>query len=220
MTAEALMANGADPIRVLVAEDELHLGAILEQFLAARGYAVTRVHNGREALEHVQAQPLDVALVDLVMPEVDGLEVLRQVRLLPMPPEVLVVSGNGTSETAMTALQLGAYDVLPKPYRMAQIDLVVRRAHAYRQLVLDHQRLQALLAQSPRPESPPSASHESDDAALALSLPALEQRHIRRVLEATAWHQGRAAEWLGISPKTLYRKIRELGLTRPGARGA
>ena len=216
MTPEALTADGANPIRVLIAEDELHLGAILEQFLAARGHAVTRVHNGREALESVQGQPLDVALVDLVMPEVDGLEVLRQVRQLPMPPEVLVVSGNGTSETAMTALQLGAYDVLPKPYRMAQIDLVVRRAHAYRQLVLDHRRMQALLAQA-TPAAP--ASREADDTELALSLPALEQRHIRRVLEATAWHQGRAAEWLGISPKTLYRKIREFGLIRPGARG-
>lgn len=216
MTPEALTADGSHPIRVLIAEDELHLGAILEQFLAARGHAVTRVHNGREALEVVQGQPIDVALVDLVMPEVDGLEVLRQVRERPMPPEVLVVSGNGTSETAMTALQLGAYDVLPKPYRMAQIDLVVRRAHAYRQLVLDHRRLQALMAQSP-PAAP--ASRDSDDAELPLSLPALEQRHIRRVLEATAWHQGRAAEWLGISPKTLYRKIREFGLTRPGTRG-
>lgn len=137
------------------------------------------------------------------------------VRQLPAPPEVLVVSGNGTGETAMTALQLGAYDVLPKPYRMAQIDLVVRRAHAYRELVRDHRRLQAQVAQVD-PVGP--SRRETDEAELALSLPALEERHIRRVLDATGWHQGRAAEWLGISPKTLYRKIREYGLSRPGVR--
>jgi len=207
--------EGLPPIRVLIAEDELHLGAILEQFLSARGYGVTRVHNGREALDQFHASEFDVALVDLVMPEVDGLEVLRMVRQLPAPPEVLVVSGNGTGETAMTALQLGAYDVLPKPYRMAQIDLVVRRAHAYRELVRDHRRLQAQVAQVD-PVGP--SRREMDEAELALSLPALEERHIRRVLDATGWHQGRAAEWLGISPKTLYRKIREYGLSRPGVR--
>jgi DNA-binding NtrC family response regulator len=225
LSADPLPVAPSAPIRILIAEDELHLGAILEQFLAARGHAVTRVCNGREALDRVHGGALDVALVDLVMPEVDGLEVLRQVRQLPSPPEVLVVSGNGTGETAMTALQLGAYDVLPKPYRMGHIDLVVRRAYAYRQLVLDHRRLQAQVAQVAQvaPVAQPvmvaPSIDASTDAEHALSLPALEQRHIRRVLEATSWHQGRAAEWLGISPKTLYRKIRALGLSRPGARG-
>lgn len=225
MTIPDRQAAGASaPIRVLIAEDELHLGAILDQFLSARGCTVTTVRNGREALEQLQGAPIDVALVDLVMPEVDGLEVLRQARQLPSPPEVLVVSGNGTGETALTALQLGAYDVLPKPYKMAQIDLVVRRAFAYRHLVLDYQRLQAQLAQS---VSVPATARreladgyaEGETTEITLSLPELERRHIGRVLEATGWHQGRAAAWLGISPKTLYRKIREFGLTRPGGRG-
>ena len=52
-----------------------------------------------------------------------------------------------------------------------------------------------------------------------LTLEALERRHIADVLERTQWHQGRAAELLGISPKTLYRKIREFGFTRPSGRG-
>jgi DNA-binding NtrC family response regulator len=68
------------------------------------------------------------------MPEIDGLEVLRQIREEPTPPEVIIITGNGTIETAITAIKLGAYDYLSKPYRMAEIDVLVRRAWEKRQL--------------------------------------------------------------------------------------
>ncbi|MBW8839297.1 MAG: response regulator, partial [Gemmatimonadetes bacterium] len=70
-------------IRVLVAEDEEHLGQILTSFLAGRGHQVVAVTDGRAALEALRAESFDVALLDIVMPEMDGLEVLRQVREEP-----------------------------------------------------------------------------------------------------------------------------------------
>lgn len=134
-------------IRVLIAEDETHLGTILEQFLQARGMAVRVVRDGLSALDTLRQEAFDVALLDVVMPGLDGLEVLRQVRELPTPPEVLIVTGNGTIETAMAALSLGAYDVVTKPYKMAQIDLLVRRAWEKRLLHRDVHRLRARLGQ-------------------------------------------------------------------------
>lgn len=125
------------PIRVLIAEDEAHLGVILEQFLTARGFSVRVERDGRSALEALQRESFDVALLDVVMPEVDGLEVMRQVRERPVPPEIIVITGNGTIETAMAALRLGAYDVLSKPYRMAEIEALVRRAWEKRLLLRD-----------------------------------------------------------------------------------
>jgi DNA-binding NtrC family response regulator len=135
-------------IRVLVAEDEEHLGQILSTFLCGRGYNVTTVADGRAALEALRAETYDVALLDIVMPELDGLEVLRQVRDEPggEAPEVIIITGNGTIETAISAMKLGAYDYLSKPYRMAEIDVLVRRAWEKRQLAKENHYLHAKLS--------------------------------------------------------------------------
>ncbi len=142
------VAEEPSPIRVLIAEDETHLGTILEQYMTARGFAVTIVRNGRAALDRLRAETFDVALLDIVMPELDGLEVLRQVREEPLPPEIIVITGNGTIETAIAALKLGAYDFLSKPYRMAEIDALVRRAWEKRMLTRDNHVLQSRLRRS------------------------------------------------------------------------
>ncbi len=134
------------PIKVLVAEDETNLGEILKQFLTQRGHQVTVARDGRAALKALRTRPFDVALLDIVMPELDGIEVLRQVRTDPMPPECIIITGNGTIDTAIAAIRLGAYDYVSKPYRMAEIDVLVRRAWEKRQLTVDNRRLSTRLA--------------------------------------------------------------------------
>jgi DNA-binding NtrC family response regulator len=137
--------DSGSPIRVLIAEDEAHLGTILEQFMTARGFAVRIVRDGRTALDLLRQESFDVALLDVVMPEIDGLEVLRLVREEPLPPEIIVITGNGTIETAIAALKLGAYDFLSKPYRMAEIEVLVRRAWEKRMLARDNVLLKSRL---------------------------------------------------------------------------
>ena len=132
-------------IKVLVAEDEVHLGQILSNFLSGRGYAVHTVTDGRAAMEALRAEAYDVALLDIVMPELDGLEVLKQVRADVDPPEVIIITGNGTIETAISAMKLGAYDYMAKPYRMAEIDVLVRRAWEKRRLARENVLLQSQL---------------------------------------------------------------------------
>ena len=117
-----------EPVRVLVAEDEPHLGALLEQFLVGRGCAVTVVRDGRAALARIRAGGVEVALLDVQMPGLDGFAVLRAARERPLAPEVVIVTGNGTAQTAPEALRHGAYDHLAKPYRMTEVELLVRRA--------------------------------------------------------------------------------------------
>jgi len=139
-------------IKVLIAEDEEHLGSILEKFLEGRGYQVAVYTDGRFALDALRAEAFDVALLDIVMPEMDGLEVLRQIREELSPPEVIIITGNGTIETAISAMKLGAYDYLAKPYRMAEIDVMVRRAYEKRELTREntllHKRLSLAEASS------------------------------------------------------------------------
>src|SRR5687768_5882833 len=134
--------------RVLVAEDEQHLGMLLEQFLSARGHRVARVRDGREAVTRLRAEPYDVALVDVNMPGLDGLDVLRAARALPLPPEVAVVTGHGTVDTAIEAMRLGAYDYLTKPYRMAEVETLVRRMHEKRSLAREAEALRARVARA------------------------------------------------------------------------
>ena len=115
-------------VRVLVAEDEPHLGTLLEQFLAGRGHLVTLVRDGRAALDALRTGEFDVALTDVQMPGPDGLALLAAARALPFAPEVIVATGNAAGETAIRALRAGAYDAVAKPYRMAEVELLVQRA--------------------------------------------------------------------------------------------
>src|SRR3982750_936693 len=132
-------------IRVLVAEDEENLAQILTTFLRGRGHHVVCVGDGKAAIQALRDETFDVALLDIVMPEMDGLDTLKQMRADPDPPEIIIITGNGTLETAINAMKLGAYDYMAKPYRMAEIDVMVRRAWEKHQLARENKYLQAQL---------------------------------------------------------------------------
>src|SRR5262245_3541226 len=80
------------------------------------------------------------------MPDMDGLETLKTIRAESDPPQVIIIAGNGTVETAINAMKLGAYDYMAKPYRMAEIDVLVRRAWEKHQLARENRYLQARLS--------------------------------------------------------------------------
>ncbi|HEY9227715.1 MAG TPA: sigma-54 dependent transcriptional regulator [Gemmatimonadaceae bacterium] len=137
---------GGGRIRVLVAEDEENLAQILCAFLRGRGHYVVCVGDGKAAVQAVRDEAFDVALIDIIMPEMDGLETLKTLRAESDPPQVIIITGNGTVETAINAMKLGAYDYMAKPYRMAEIDVLVRRAWEKHQLARENRYLQARLS--------------------------------------------------------------------------
>lgn len=139
------MVIAQPPVRVLLAGDESGLGEVLEQYLASRGHRVTRVLDGRVALRTLRSQPFDVALLSIALPEIDGLEVLRQARAEPTSPECVIFTGNGTLDMVSAAMRLGAYDVLSRPYQLAAIEALVRRAWEKRRLTVDNRRLTSRL---------------------------------------------------------------------------
>ncbi len=146
MTAAGSATGDAGATRVLVAEDETHLGVLVEQFLRGRGLDVVLVRDGGEATARLRAEAFDVALVDVQMPVADGLTVLAHARELDDPPEVVMVTGNAAAEGALEAMRRGAYAHLAKPYRMAEVELVVRRAAEKRALRREVAALRAELA--------------------------------------------------------------------------
>ncbi|MBI4539805.1 MAG: sigma-54-dependent Fis family transcriptional regulator [Gemmatimonadetes bacterium] len=135
-------------IEVLVADDEEPLRVLLEQQLRQAGYRVDAVGDGIAALTAIQDRTYDVAVLDILMPGLDGIEVLRRIAQEEERPEVIVVTGHGTVESALAAMKLGAYDYVTKPYHAPELVLLVRRAWEKRRLSLDNRRLQERAARS------------------------------------------------------------------------
>lgn len=139
--------------RLLIAEDEANLRLVLQKELQRLGYRVQAAPDGEAALRKLEESNVDVLLCDINMPRMDGMELLRRVHERPNPPEVIMLTGQGTIETAVAAMKIGAYDYLTKPYSITELDVRVRQAAEKRNLRVDNQRLRAQLErQSALPE--------------------------------------------------------------------
>lgn len=139
--------------RILIAEDEANLRLVLQKELERLGYRVQSAPDGEAALRRLEESNVDVLLCDINMPRMDGMELLRRVHERPNPPEVIMLTGQATVETAVEAMKLGAYDYLTKPYRITELDVRVKQAADKRRLRVDNVRLREQLArQSALPE--------------------------------------------------------------------
>ncbi len=139
--------------RLLVAEDEANLRLVIQRELQRLGYRVQVAPDGEAALRRLEEGNVDVLLCDINMPRMDGMELLRRVHERPNPPEVIMLTGHATVETAIEAMKLGAYDYLSKPYHITELDALVKQAAEKRRLRVDNQRLREQLArQSAMPE--------------------------------------------------------------------
>ena len=116
--------------RILVVDDEERILNFLSSKLKASGYEVLKASNGLEGLEQAQAQEPDLIVLDLLMPKMDGLEMLKELRSFSMVP-VIILTAKGADADRIKGLQLGADDYLPKPFNpdelVARIEAVKRR---------------------------------------------------------------------------------------------
>lgn len=135
--------------RVLVVDDERDYLKLMAGHLARRGFEVETAENGRQALDLIEGGGrFEVMVVDLMMPEVDGIELIRRGRESDPWMESIVVSGAGTLESAISSMrQGGAFDYLPKPLEaMTDLSLAVSRAAEFRQIRLEREQLQEQIA--------------------------------------------------------------------------
>ncbi|MFN2498300.1 MAG: sigma-54-dependent transcriptional regulator [Pyrinomonadaceae bacterium] len=138
--------NEQKAARILIAEDEANLRLVLQKELERLGYRVQVAPDGEAALRKLEESNVDVLLCDINMPRMDGMEVLRRVHERPNPPEVIMLTGQATVETAVEAMKLGAYDYLTKPYHITELDVRVKQAAEKRRLRVDNLRLREQLA--------------------------------------------------------------------------
>ena len=125
--------------RLLVADDDAVARDLLGEVLTGEGYEVRAAADGAEALTICATNVIDLALVDLRMPGLDGLTVLRRIADLRPDVPVVILTAFATMDTAIAAIRAGAYDYLSKPFRMEEIRLVVRRALEARRLARENQ---------------------------------------------------------------------------------
>ncbi|AWY40754.1 response regulator [Pseudomonas putida] len=126
--------------RILSIEDDLVLGAYVHEHLGRSGFQVTWCQNGQEGLDAARQQPFDVVLMDILLPGLDGLSVLTQLRQSHSTP-VLLMSALGAEADRVSGFRLGADDYLPKPFSM--VELRVRIEAILRRVALDRRPMPA-----------------------------------------------------------------------------
>src|SRR5512140_2322258 len=134
-----------ETISVLVVDDEAGIAALCKRILSRAGYNVTSLTDPRAAIEHLQQNRVDLLLVDIRMPEVDGFDVISRAQMVQPDIAVLVMTGFGTVETAIRALRQGVDGLLLKPFeKSAELLDAVKQALADSRQKRDAARIHAL----------------------------------------------------------------------------
>lgn len=150
-------------VKVLVVDDEEPLRRLLKKELARKGFLVDAADDGDAALKMLGEDVYDVVLVDIVMPGIDGISLIKKIKEDPESPVVIVLTGKATVETAVEAMKNGAFDYFTKPYKLDELIIVVNRAYEYGRTVLKNQLLQQELVRKESPAEFISRSRQLDD---------------------------------------------------------
>jgi DNA-binding NtrC family response regulator len=225
----------AEPVAVLVADDEESMRFFLKKTLTRAGYAVTAVADGRQAVDRVLAGSFDVLLLDLKMPELDGIAVLDAVKERSPDTVVILMTGYGSVENALEAMKRGAADYVTKPFHTDAILLCVERALERRRTVRENLKLRHLLDEADAHRPTEERAGAMDERGIAEALgdevrrrggpapPPDHEPELREALRLAEWlyvdealrrHHGNvsaAARQAGISRPNFHRKLRELG---------
>jgi len=134
--------NENTKITIHVIDDEPIIHDVLGQLLQSEGYQVEISASGEEALPKLQHQKFDLTLLDLLMPGLDGLEVLKQIKRIDPEALVIIITAYASVESALTAMKMGAYDYIQKPFKNDELLMTISRALEHRRLQLENIRLQ------------------------------------------------------------------------------
>lgn len=176
--------------RLLLVEDSDAQAAVYAAYLPEARFAVVRVATGEAALAELTASPYDLLLLDLQLPGIQGLEVLRRVKSAKLEVPVVVMTDSGSVDTAVEAMHLGAVDFLAKPVSAGRLRLAVLGAFNGANGATGGN----------------GGTGKAPTPAPIRTLAVVEREAIEAALLACDGNIPRAAAALGVSPSTLYRK--------------
>lgn len=135
-------------MRILIAEDDPDLQKILKLYLEKEGHQVALASTGRDAVAYLTGHPADLAILDWMMPEMDGIDACREIHALNIPVKILMLTAKGESAHEITGLRCGADDYLRKPFDMQVLLLRIKKlcrlenALSYRDIQLNQDTFQ------------------------------------------------------------------------------
>ena len=153
LTTDFSATAGLDPFstaaipRCLVVDDEPRLRQILVRVMRADGFIVDEASNGLEAVARMESNPSTLILTDIEMPKMDGFSLLRELRSRWPDAAVMMISGNGDVQTAVSCLSVGALDYLTKPFHLEEVRARITSVLERRRLVLENREYQTRLEQ-------------------------------------------------------------------------
>jgi DNA-binding NtrC family response regulator len=124
----------AKRIKLLIAEDEKNFSLILQKELSRRGYDVSVANDGKSAVEFCQRVDYDVIVMDMMMPNMNGLDALKALKQTHPSPQIIMLTGNATVQSAIESMKAGAYDYLTKPCKIEELDILIHKASERRDL--------------------------------------------------------------------------------------
>jgi DNA-binding NtrC family response regulator len=126
---------------ILVVDDERTIRVPLKMIITEEGYETQSASNGKEALELIKDQDFDIVITDLKMPEMDGMELVKQCQVLCPKTSIIIITAYGSLESAIEALRLGAYDYILKPFDFDDVLMKIKRLLKQKQLIHENQAL-------------------------------------------------------------------------------
>lgn len=178
-------------VRVLIVEDEPRMRELLQRALANWGFEAAVARSGEEALRQTETDPADIAVLDLNLPGMDGMELLTRLRERTPGIQAIVLTGFASVESARQAVHLDVVEFLTKPCHLGELEKALDRA------------LRRLPPQYPALAGAPAPSVEG------MTLQEVERQHILAALERNNGNRTATAVELGISRRTLYYKLEE-----------
>ena len=115
-------------VRVLIVDDEINFSSVVSEELTNEGFYVEQASDGKDALKLLQQGEYDVVLLDINMPQLSGIDVLKKFQRDDLPPEFIMITGYASVQTAIEAMKLGAYDYITKPYRIEKLKTLIEKA--------------------------------------------------------------------------------------------
>jgi DNA-binding NtrC family response regulator len=223
---------------VLIADDDTECVTRLAEILQSRQYQVQEAGSGPETLQALNTRDVDLVILDLFIPLLDGIETLKRVRQIDQTLPVLVMSAGPKSEAAAEAVRLGAYDHLTKPIDCERLAIAVRNALMTRCLQMEVLALRQRMSEQGDlgngnadkllPERPPAEAQTTTSASGNIDLKSavsrsrriiplreIEKALLRQALKITNYNMSSAASNLGIGRTTLYRKLHKYKIPLP-----